>query len=90
MPTFVEVKGRKRHSLVDPMRLPISFHVTPASVHDTCGKHRLLVGLKDLVPRLTKPWADQAYQGQALYDWCKGPRVAGNSKSSAAHPERAA
>src|SRR5262249_18873357 len=65
------VKGRKRHLLVDTLRLPLSFYVTPASVHDTVGAHRLLGGLKYFVPRLTKIWADQAYQGQDLYDWCK-------------------
>jgi putative transposase len=31
------VKGRKRHLLVDTLRLPISVSVTPADVHDTQG-----------------------------------------------------
>jgi putative transposase len=31
----------------------------------------LLAGLKYFVPRLTEIWADQAYQGQGLYDWCR-------------------
>ncbi len=65
------VKGRKRHLLVDALGLPLSFYVTPANVHDTVGAHCLLAGLKYFVPRLSKIWADQAYQGQELYDWCK-------------------
>ena len=64
------VKGRKRHLLVDTLGLPLSFYVTPANVHDTYGARCLLAGLKYFVPRLTKIWADQAYQGKELYDWC--------------------
>jgi putative transposase len=64
------VKGRKRHLLVDTLGLPLSFYVTPANVHDTYGARCLLAGLKYFVPRLTKIWADQAYQGHDLADWC--------------------
>jgi putative transposase len=65
------VKGRKRHLLVDTLGLPLSFYVTPANMHDTYGARCLLAGLKYFVPRLTKIWADQAYQGQELADWCR-------------------
>jgi putative transposase len=65
------VKGRKRHLLVDTLGLPLSVYVTPANMHDTFGARCLLAGLKYFVPRLTKIWADQAYQGQGLYDWCR-------------------
>jgi len=65
------VKGRQRHVLVDTLGLPLSFSVTPANVHDTYGARCLLAGLKYFVPRLTKIWADQAYQGQELADWCR-------------------
>jgi transposase len=65
------VKGRKRHLLVDTLGLPLSFYVTPANVHDTVGARCLLAGLKYFVPRLTKIWADQAYQGHNLADWCR-------------------
>ena len=64
------VKGRKRHLLVDTLGLPLSCYVTPANVHDTVGARYLLAGLKHFVPRLTTIWADQAYQGQELADWC--------------------
>jgi putative transposase len=65
------IKGRKRHLLVDILGLPLSYYVTPANVHDTAGARDLLIGLNDFVPRLTKIWADQAYQGQELADWCR-------------------
>jgi putative transposase len=65
------VKGRKRHLLVDTLGLPLSFYVTPANVHDTVGARCLLAGLKYFVPRLTRIWADQAYQGHNLADWCR-------------------
>ena len=65
------VKGRKRHLLVDTLGLPISVYVTPADMHDTQGARRLLAGLKYFVPRLKKIWADAAYRGKELADWCK-------------------
>jgi putative transposase len=64
------VKGRKRHLLVDTLGLPLSFYVTPANMHDMFGARCLLAGLKYFVPRLTKIWADRAYQGRELADWC--------------------
>ena len=64
------VKGRKRHLLVDTLGLPLSFYVTPANV-PTRWRTLLLAGLKSFVPRLTKIWADQAYQGHELADWCR-------------------
>jgi len=65
------VKGRKRHILVDTLGLPLSVYVTPADMHDTQGARRLLAGLKYFVPRLKTIWADAAYRGQDLADWCK-------------------
>jgi putative transposase len=65
------VKGRKRHILVDTLGLPLAIYVTPADRHDTQGARRLLAGLKYFGPRLTTIWADAAYRGQELVDWCK-------------------
>jgi putative transposase len=65
------VKGRKRYLLVDTLGLPISIYVRLADLHDTQGTRRLLVGLKYVVLRLTKIWADAAYRGQELADWCR-------------------
>jgi putative transposase len=64
------VKGRKRHLLMDTPGLPLSFSVTPANMHDTYGARCLLAGLTYFVPRLKLIWADQAYQGHDLADWC--------------------
>ncbi len=57
------VKGRKRHLLVDTLGLPLSVYVTLADVQDRVGARCLLAGLKPLVPRLKKIWADGAYGG---------------------------
>jgi transposase len=65
------IKGRKRHLLVDTLGLPLSVSVSPVDMHDTQGARRLLAGLKYFVPRLKKIWADAAYRGQELADWCK-------------------
>jgi putative transposase len=58
--------------LVDTLGLPLSISVTPASTHDKVGAWRLLAGLKPLVPRLAKLWADGAYTGKKLARWCEG------------------
>ncbi len=65
------VKGRKWHLLVDTLGLPIASYVTPADVHDTVGARKLLSGLAFFVPRMHKIWADAAYRGQELANWCK-------------------
>ncbi len=65
------VKGRKRHLLVDTLGLPLSVYVTPADVQDRAGARLLLAGLKPLVPNLKKIWADGAYSGKELAKWCE-------------------
>jgi putative transposase len=65
------IKGRKRRLLVDTLGLPITTSVTPADVHDTLGVRKLLGGLAPLVPRLKKIWADAAYRGKELSEWCR-------------------
>ena len=64
------VKGRKRHLLVDTLGLPLPVYVTPADVQDRAGARLLLAGLKPLVPNLKKIWADVAYGGEKLAKWC--------------------
>ena len=66
-----DVKGRKRHLLVDTSGLPLSIYVTSADVQDRVGAQCLLAGLKALLPRLKKIWADGAYTGDELADRCK-------------------
>ena len=65
------VKGRKRHLLVDTLGLPLSVYVSPADVQDRGGAQCLLAGLKPFVPHLKKIWADGAYTGERLASWCK-------------------
>jgi putative transposase len=65
------IKGRKRHLLVDTLGLPLSVYVTPAHVQDRVGARCLLAGLKPFVPCLKKIWADGAYTGEKLTGWCE-------------------
>ena len=65
------VKGRKRHLLVDTLGLPIACYVTPADLSDPQGARRLLAGRTYFVPRLKKIWADAAYRGKELAEWCQ-------------------
>jgi putative transposase len=65
------VKGRKRHLLVDTLGLALSVYITSADVQDRGGAQCLLAGLKLLLPRLKKIWADGAYTGEKLAGWCK-------------------
>jgi putative transposase len=65
------VKGRKRHLLVDTLGLLLSIYVTSADIQDRGGAQCLLAGLKPLVPRLKKIWADGAYTGEKLAGWCE-------------------
>ena len=43
-----QVKGRKRHALVDTLGLLLSVYVTPANPSDQAGARRLLIGRKPL------------------------------------------
>jgi putative transposase len=65
-----QVKGRKRHVLVDTLGLLLSVYVTPANTSDQEGARLLLAGLKPLQPRLELIWADSAYRGDVLARWC--------------------
>ena len=66
-----DVKGRKRHLLVDTLGLVLSVDVTSADVQDRIGAQCLLARLKVLLPHLKKIWADGAYTGEKLARWCK-------------------
>ena len=65
------IKGRKRHLLVDTLGLPLSVYVTPANVQDRVGAPLLLTAVNPLVPCLKKIWADGAYSGEELARWCE-------------------
>ena len=75
------LKGRKRHFLVDTLSLPLSVYVTPADVQVRAGARLLLAGLKPLVPCLKKIWANGAYGGKELLSGARS-REGGSSRSS--------
>jgi putative transposase len=56
---------------VNTLGLPLSIYVTSADVQDRVGAQCLLAGIKVLLPRLKKIWADGAYTGEKLARWCK-------------------
>jgi transposase len=65
-----QVKGRKRHLLVDTRGLLLSVYVPPAHTSDQEGARRVLIGLHPLHPRLERIWADGACSGEPLATWC--------------------
>jgi putative transposase len=65
------LKGRKRHLLVDTLGLALSVYVTSADIQDRVEAQCLLAGLGPFVPRLKRIWADGAYTGEKLAGWCK-------------------
>jgi transposase len=58
-----QVKGKKRHVLVDTLGLVLCTIVHPANVQDRDGGIQLLMALADRFPLLAKLFADGAYQG---------------------------
>lgn len=63
-----QVKGRKRHLLVDTLGLLLVVIVTAASVQDWEGARRLLQRLGGVCKKLRLIWVDGAYRGQLL-EW---------------------
>jgi putative transposase len=66
-----EVKGHKRHILVDTLGLLIAVVVTAANVQDYHGAQPVLESVKDRCPRLKVVWADGIYAKQWLIDWVR-------------------
>jgi putative transposase len=60
------VKGIKRHILVDTLGLMLAVVVTAASVSDPAGARQLLSGLGGFCKNLRKIWADGTYRGELL------------------------
>lgn len=65
-----QVKGRKRHLLVDTQGRIFGLLVTPADVQDRDGAKRLLEQVKDRLPRLSLLWADGSYAA-SFVEWAK-------------------
>src|ERR671917_731282 len=65
-----KIKGRKRHTLVDPLGLLRAGVVRAANVDDRQGFMTLLeTSLARGARRLRKIWVDQGYEAQWLKDW---------------------
>ncbi len=63
-----QIKGRKRHCLVEVLGLLIVVLVTAASVQDSDGGQEVLIDAKAKTQRLKKVYADQGYKSW-LVDW---------------------
>jgi len=61
-----QVKGRKRHILVDILGLPIASRVEPANMSDRRAGHRLLAGLSALFPEIRTVFADAGHESRRL------------------------
>lgn len=66
-----QIKGRKRHVLVDTLGLVLKAVVLSASIQDRDGARTLLDKVRGTLTRLQKVWADAAYAGPKLGDWVK-------------------
>ncbi len=63
-----QVKGRKRHILVDTLGLLLMVIVSSAALPDRDGAVQLFNATDGTLPRLKRVWADQSYAGQ-LVEW---------------------
>lgn len=68
------VKGRKRHVLVDTMGLLLVVIVHSAAIQDRAGAKLVLQQLATTFTRLVLIWADGGYTGELL-DWVRGLRT---------------
>jgi putative transposase len=69
-----QIKGRKRHLLVDTLGLVLAVVVHAANIQDRDGAKLVLERLKHKFARLRLIWADGAYAGQLL-EWVRGLRL---------------
>jgi putative transposase len=65
------VKGRKRHIVVDTLGLLIAIVVHPANIQDRDGAKLVLTKAYERFSGLKIIWADSGYSGK-LIDWVKG------------------
>jgi len=63
-----QVKGRKRHILVDTLGLLLAVIVTSAALSDPAGAKRLLKRLGGACKKLRRIWVDGTYRGHLL-EW---------------------
>ena len=63
-----QVKGRKRHILVDTLGLLMAVLVTSAALSDPAGAKRLFKRLGGACKKMRRIWVDGTYRGQLL-EW---------------------
>ena len=66
-----QVKGQKRHIIVDTLELLLRAVVQSAAVQDPTGAKDVLGPIASQFPHLRKTWADARYQGKVVqWVWC--------------------
>ena len=82
-----QIKGRKRHILVDTEGLLLKVKVHSAKIFDRDGIKLLLEGAKEMFPRLSHLWLDAGYNGEGRgKDWVE--KVLGWTAQIAKRPRR--
>ena len=66
-----QVKGRKRHILVDTMGLLLMVLVHAGNIQERDGAKLLLNRAKGCFTRLRLIWADAGYNGEGMIDWVR-------------------
>jgi len=66
-----QIKGRKRHVLVDTLGLILGVFVTPANVQEREGGQGLLERTLGFLTWLRLLWVDGGYSGEAFAQWVK-------------------
>jgi transposase len=69
-----QIKGRKRHVLVDTLGLLLGVLVTPASTPERDGAQALLERVLGWFTWLRRLWVDGGYSGEAFAQWVRGIR----------------
>jgi transposase len=72
-----QIKGRKRHILVDTLGLLLGVLVTPANVTERDGARDLLMDTLGWFAWLRMLWVDGGYQGESFAEWvqCLRPKL---------------
>lgn len=82
-----QIKGRKRHILVDTEGLLLKAKVHGANIFDRDGIKLLLEGLRQWFPRLSHVWLDAGYNGKGKgKDWVE--KALGLSAQIVRHPPK--
>ena len=69
-----QIKGRKRHLLVDTPGLALGVLVTPACTPERQGAQTLLAGALDCFDTRRLIWVDGGYSGEDFASWVRGVR----------------